>query len=287
MALITCPKCGKYISDKALACPKCSHSMLPQEAEPVLDPVALSGHPDPSSEPPEPLELDLENDVPLSGPSYRQQMQSVLGEPPHIPTQQPYGNQAMLQEEEEFSENPDEELSMELKTSYWSRNTKRMLLVSHWHHLTEHFDYSPQAFYAGLSQAIAQRRLGNVVASRVVYREGGLFSAKREYLQISLNEHTFEICGAPYGTGFFVSWRLGEIPSLFWMLVELIPFIGGWLIQVFHPMTYFRIDTALMFQELVRSAVNEVIDEITSDKGIRALTEDERKPIMRDFFLRR
>lgn len=41
-----------------------------------------------------------------------------------------------------------------------------------------------------------------------------------------------------------------------------------------------------MFQTSVRQAVIEVVDQVTSAKGIRALTELERKPVMRDFFKR-
>jgi hypothetical protein len=42
-------------------------------------------------------------------------------------------------------------------------------------------------------------------------------------------------------------------------------------------------DTALMFQESVHNAVLEVVDCITAAKGIRALTEAERKPILKAF----
>lgn len=51
-------------------------------------------------------------------------------------------------------------------------------------------------------------------------------------------------------------------------------------------MTSFRHDTALMFQESVRAAVLEVVDGITKAKGLRALSELERKPILTSFFNR-
>jgi lysozyme family protein len=41
-----------------------------------------------------------------------------------------------------------------------------------------------------------------------------------------------------------------------------------------------------MFQEAVRKAVNEVLDGITGAKGLKALTEDERKPILSNLFKR-
>ena len=63
-----------------------------------------------------------------------------------------------------------------------------------------------------------------------------------------------------------------------------VPVLGALYERFFHPITYFKIDTALMFQESVRCAVLEVIDEITKSKGIRALSESERAPIMNDLF---
>jgi len=50
--------------------------------------------------------------------------------------------------------------------------------------------------------------------------------------------------------------------------------------RLFHPMSYYRIDTALMFQESIRLAVLEVLDEMTKAKGLRVLSESERKPIL-------
>jgi hypothetical protein len=62
-----------------------------------------------------------------------------------------------------------------------------------------------------------------------------------------------------------------------------LPFIGPFYRRFFHPFTYYRIDTSEMFQQAVRAAVMEVIDQVTAAKGIRALTELERKPVMREF----
>ena len=39
-----------------------------------------------------------------------------------------------------------------------------------------------------------------------------------------------------------------------------------------------------MFQQAVQKLVMDVIEEVTAANGIRALTELERKPVMRDFF---
>jgi hypothetical protein len=158
------------------------------------------------------------------------------------------------------------------------------LTISNWYHLFEDFQESPQQFYSLLEQAMEKRQVPNLRYSRVDYREGGIFSAKREYLQVHRREYVFDICAAPFGNGFFVSWWLGETTGCLWELISTIPFFGEILLRFFRPQTYYRLDTALMFQESVHSAVLEVIDEITKGRGLRVLSELERKPILSSLF---
>jgi hypothetical protein len=58
---------------------------------------------------------------------------------------------------------------------------------------------------------------------------------------------------------------------------------GVLLHWAFRRQTYYRADTAAMFQSLVHSAVLQVIDEMTKQRGLRQLTELERKPVMQAF----
>jgi hypothetical protein len=60
----------------------------------------------------------------------------------------------------------------------------------------------------------------------------------------------------------------------------------GWLYQhVFAPETYYRIDSMLMFQSAVHAAMLEVIDGLLASKGLRALSENERRPVFRELAL--
>lgn len=162
---------------------------------------------------------------------------------------------------------------------------KPVIILSHWYHLIEDFHYSSLEFYRLVQQALERRYPPDSFVVRIVAPEGSLFSAKREYLRVTRNELIMDICGAPFGSGFFVSWWLvREIKVgclLFW-----IPIVGPILERLFFPLTYYTVDTALMFQETVKNTVNEVIDGITKSRGIRALSELEKKPIMREFFLK-
>ena len=85
-----------------------------------------------------------------------------------------------------------------------------------------------------------------------------------------------------YCAGLFISQDEGD----FHLYLLVIPVLGPLWQRFFRPPTYYEMDTALMFQESVHRAVLEVVDSMTTAKGLRALSELERKPIMRDFFKR-
>lgn len=156
----------------------------------------------------------------------------------------------------------------------------RLLIISHWYQLIENLQTSPMDFYGAVERTVEARQLPDARTSRVDWREGGLMSAKREYLRVTRKQHVFDICGAPFGNGFFVSWWLGEPEGC----LTGFPFIGAALDFVRQPRTYYQYDTALMFQSAVHSAVLEVVDGLIKAKGLRALSELERKPILREFF---
>ena len=220
-------------------------------------------------------------------------------------------------------------------------------IISHWYNLIGGFNYSTQEYYRQIEEAVGQLQIEGLKISRVEWKEGGMFSAKREYLRIQRDRLVFDICGAPFGTGYFVSWWLGElrganiftviallvaffvggllvvyllgqmfnslfgsfignaltllsIPFVFLILLHNIrenpmgiedtimdiPFIGPIYQKLFRPVTYYKVDTAMMFQSSVHSSVLQVVDAITQAKGLKALSLDERKPIMREFYQR-
>lgn len=159
-------------------------------------------------------------------------------------------------------------------------------VISHWNTLIENFQTSPQQFYKAVTDAINKRQIPNAKIDKISFNESHLLSAKREYLRIFCKkDFYFAVCGAPFGTGFFVSWWLLEPPD--GCLVSLFspfPVLSAIARTLVKPWTYYRIDTAMMFQTATHTAVLEVIDSITVAKGIKGLTETERKPVMREFF---
>ena len=82
----------------------------------------------------------------------------------------------------------------------------------HWSTLVEGLQASPQECYAAIEEAIRRREVPDVRASRVTFKESGFLSAERIYLRVGRKMLGFDICAAPFGTGFFFSWWQGELP---------------------------------------------------------------------------
>ena len=150
---------------------------------------------------------------------------------------------------------------------------------SHWPQLIEGLQASPQEFYSRVESAIEARKIPDTKRVRVEWREGGPLSAKREYLRVRRKALVFDICGAPFGSGFFVSWWQGEFRMGFKGLLLSIPILG-WIVARLFPITYYQMDTEAMFRAAIHAAVLDVIDEMTKAKGIRGLSEFERRPIL-------
>lgn len=158
-------------------------------------------------------------------------------------------------------------------------------VISHWSTLIQNFQYSSQNFYQAVTEAVQKRQIPEAQINRIQMKEGGIFSAKREYLGIACKkDFYFAICGAPFGTGFFVSWWLLDPPDGF--LSSMFSTTAAIAKAFVKPWTYYRVDAATMFQTATHSAVLEVIDHITSAQGLKPLPEVERKPVMREFFQR-
>jgi hypothetical protein len=224
---------------------------------------------------------------------------------------------------------------------------KQANVISHWDQLIENYQASSLEFYASVEKALEGRAVPEIHWTRVEHKEGGLASAKRQYLRTHRGKYAFDICAAPFGTGFFVSSWFTEpplpfafiytlaflfgvmitmniafgigmaigavmkgyafgiflggcsailgVPAFLWLVgngirqgsipgestVLAMPLVGSIYERIFAPATFYAMDTAFMFQKAVHQAIQEVIECMTANKGVRALTEAERKPAMR------
>ncbi|MCP4181167.1 MAG: hypothetical protein GY756_25670 [bacterium] len=157
---------------------------------------------------------------------------------------------------------------------------------SSWNTLIDDFNFSSQKFYELLKEDIETNNVKDISTSHVKLKEGNIFSSKRLYMRIEWREFQYDICAAPFGKGFFISWWLLYKNSLGQILISKIPFIGIWLMKKLFPTTYYKIDTASMFMSYAHQSVMNVLKDISVQHGTRLLTESERKPMLQNIFKR-
>jgi hypothetical protein len=94
--------------------------------------------------------------------------------------------------------------------------------IGHWAQLMEGLHESPQHFYEAVTAAIERREIPDCRLRRVHWPEGGVFSARREYLRAKRAGYHIDICGAPFGNAFFASSWLCLPPPSIWLAVLVV-----------------------------------------------------------------
>lgn len=85
-------------------------------------------------------------------------------------------------------------------------------VLSHWYSLYERGQFSSAEFYDSVEAELAERKLPRLRSSRPEFHEGGALSDKRVYLRLERERYAFDVCAAPFGTGYFFSYRMIEKP---------------------------------------------------------------------------
>ena len=81
-------------------------------------------------------------------------------------------------------------------------------LLSYWCRLFDKPLCSPTEFYALVEENLKKWEIPALEGGYIDLRESNMFSDKRLYLQLNREKLVFEVCAAPFGTGYFVSSRL-------------------------------------------------------------------------------
>jgi hypothetical protein len=149
---------------------------------------------------------------------------------------------------------------------------KDTMYKHHYFHF-EDFQLSAQDFYQTLSDIIAERAFPAVRTEIRALSVGGFLKGKRDYLIIFRGDLVYYVCAAPFGKNFFISYWLRELPegcnSVF-------------MRRVFGAKTQSRslydIDTELMFQAGVTTAISKAVNQVTEARGMRKFHEHELIP---------
>lgn len=146
----------------------------------------------------------------------------------------------------------------------------------HQHRHFENLTFSAQDFYHSLEGAVKEKGYPHVRAGRITFSEGGVMSGNREYLRISRHHMVFDVCAAPFGKDFFVSWWVGETPDGVRNIIAAIPWIGKAIERAVYKKSLYLVDTEIMFRESVNRIVEEAIAAMTEAKGWRSIQERAR-----------
>jgi hypothetical protein len=159
-------------------------------------------------------------------------------------------------------------------------------LLNHWNILIPRLSYSSKEFYETLTNKLNEHGVRNLKVKVIEKNTGSVLSGKRLYAEVSFDDYIYDVCAAPFGKSFFVS---------YWMHFELrkrekivlgIPFVGARLLKVFFPMTYYRMDTSSMFHALMHEIITEMVDELCEEHTLEKLSENQKIPVMNDVFKR-
>jgi hypothetical protein len=148
-------------------------------------------------------------------------------------------------------------------------------VISHWSHFFQNFSLSSDMFYSELTKVLKSHDMPHTTIDRVNHKEGGMFSASREYLRIKHFELVFDVCAAPFGKDFFISWWLYETEG---MMKQFLKFtkVGDFLAERAAKRTFFQIDEEAMFRSCVHECILETVTKVTEGKGFRELTIAEK-----------
>lgn len=156
--------------------------------------------------------------------------------------------------------------------------------IGNWNHLYGNVQYDPERFYTQVEEILTEKEVPEFESRRTTYKEEGVLSHQRLYLEISRGDYVFHICAAPWGKDFFFSWWLNFRVNNFYLLLTRIPGIGTIIINANQKETYYELDSNTMFRTSVHQAVLAAIDMLTDGTGARGLTELERKPDLKSIF---
>jgi hypothetical protein len=87
-------------------------------------------------------------------------------------------------------------------------------ILDSWIVFADSFNFPPQEFYAAIEKEMTARKIPGMEISREEFSEGGLLSDKRIYLRLFRERLALYTCAAPFGTGYFFSFRAIYVPAL-------------------------------------------------------------------------
>jgi len=135
-------------------------------------------------------------------------------------------------------------------------------VFEHSYHHFEDVQLSAQDFYASFRRILSEHKFPDVKHGIVTLADGGLFSSRRDYLEITHQSYRYYVCAAPFGVNFFVSWWLKEEDDIWERLLN-------WLSGGNRGKSFYEVDTQEIFASSVTAIIRSLIKKIESERGFR------------------
>lgn len=148
-------------------------------------------------------------------------------------------------------------------------------VLSHWSHFFQSFSLSSDVFYGELEKSLKNHDMPNAVIERTKHKEGGMLSASREYLRIKHGDIVFDVCAAPFGKDFFISWWLYETAGSMRTMLKSTKF-GDFLNQRAAKRTFYQVDEEDMFRSCVHQCILETVTTVSEGKGMVQFTDADK-----------
>ena len=148
-------------------------------------------------------------------------------------------------------------------------------VISHWSHFFNSFSLSSDSFYGELEKSLKSHEMPHSNIGRTTHKEAGMLSASREYLRIKHGDIVFDVCAAPFGKDFFISWWLYESEGSMRSLFKHTK-VGDFLKQRAAKRTFYQVDEEEMFRSCVHECILETVAKVTEGKGTLQLTEADK-----------
>ncbi len=148
-------------------------------------------------------------------------------------------------------------------------------VISHWSHFFKSFAISSDHFYTELEKTLQSHEMPHSNIVRTKHKEGGILSAAREYLRIKHGDIVFDVCAAPFGRNFFISWWLFETTGTVRNVLKNTK-VGDFMNAQASKRTFYQIDEEDMFRSCVHECILETINKVTEGKGIMQLSDADK-----------
>jgi hypothetical protein len=140
-------------------------------------------------------------------------------------------------------------------------------ILDHGYQHFESLQLSANEFYTMLEKLIEEYQYPNVTCQIEELKQGGMFSAKRKYLSIKWERHTYYVCASPFGKSFFISWWHKEGANTGASIASKFGSLGKAVAGNMETKSFFEVDNELMFNNCITSIIKMAIEKVKADKG--------------------